>query len=56
MKHTDILASLASDHSPIQVSLMKSVILQRGRGLWKFSCSLLHNAKFIKETKYHIKV
>ena len=22
-----------------------------GRGLWKFNCSLLHNAKFIEEMK-----
>ena len=54
MKHTDILASVSSDHSPILVSLMKSVIPSRGRGLWKLNCSLLNNAKFIEEMKNHI--
>ena len=54
VKHTDILASLSSDHSPILVSLMKSVIPSRGGALWKFNCSLLHNAKFIEEVKNHI--
>ena len=33
---------------------MKSFILSRGRGLWKFHCSLLHNAKFIEEMKNHV--
>ena len=37
VKHADTLASLFSDHSPILVSVMKSVIPQRGRGLWKFN-------------------
>ena len=41
VKHTDILASPSSNHSPILIFLMKSVIPQRGRGLWKFNCSLL---------------
>ena len=56
MKHTHILASLSSDHSAILVSLMKSVVPQGGRGLWKFNCSLLHNAKFIEEMTNHITV
>ena len=54
VRHTDILASLSSDHSPILVSLMKSVIPSRGRGLLKLNCSLLNNAKFIEEVKNHI--
>ena len=54
VKHTDILASFFSDHSPILVSLMISVIPQSGGGLWKFNCSLLQNAKFIEEMKSHI--
>ena len=54
MKHTDILASLSSDHSPILVSLMKSAIPQRGRELWKFDCSLLQNVKFIDKMKNHV--
>ena len=56
MKHTDILASLSSDQLPILVSLMISVILSRIRGLWKFNCSLLYNAKFIEELKNHTTV
>ena len=53
MKRTDTLASV-SCHLPILISLMKSVIPQRGRGLWKSDRSLLHNAKFIEEMKNHI--
>ena len=54
VKHADTLASLFSDHSPILVSVMKSVIPQRGRGLWKFNCPFLQNAKFIEAMKNHI--
>ena len=54
VKHADIFVSPTSDHSPILVSLMESVIPERGRGLWKFNCSLLHNAKFIEEMKNYI--
>ena len=54
VKHTDTLASLFSDHSPILVSVMKSVIPQRGGGLWKFNCPFLQNAKFIEAMKNHI--
>ena len=54
VKHTDILASLSSNLSPILVSLMKSVIPERGTGLCKFNYSLQHNAKIIEEMKIHI--
>ena len=56
VKHTDILASLSSDHSPILISLMKCINPSRGRGLWKFNCSLLKNANFVEKMKNHISV
>ena len=54
VKYTDILISLSSDHSPILVSLMKSVFPQKGTGIWKFKCFLLYNAKFIGKMKNHL--
>ena len=54
IKKTDILASFSTDHSPIFFSLRSSNEMLRGKGLWKFNCSLLANNDFISKMRDHI--
>ena len=51
--NVDILPSFQSDHSPVMVSFEFSKNHNRGRGMWKFNNSLLHDDGFcdgIKDT------
>ena len=52
-KKTNILASLATDHSPILFLLNQMSEFFRGKGLWKFNKSLLLNKEYVK-IKEHI--
>ena len=52
-KKTNILASLATDHSPILFLLNQMSEFFRGKGLWKFNKSLLSNKEYVK-IKEHI--
>ena len=45
-KNIDILPSFLSDHSPVLLTLDPSKDNRRGKGLWKFNNSLLHDDSF----------
>ena len=48
------MASLSTDHSPILFLLSEVTAATRGKGLWKFNCSLINNKDFEEEMKSHI--
>ena len=54
VKKTDILASFATDHSPILFSLNQMSEFSHGKGLWKFNKSLLLNKEYVEKIKEHI--
>ena len=51
---TDIISSLSSKHSLIQLALKLDKESQRGTGLWKFNDSLLSDENFVLKMKDHI--
>ena len=51
----NILPSLKSDHSLLTLSLASSKYDIRGRGLWKFNCSLLDDDSYVTLVKSTIK-
>ena len=53
-KKTDILASFATDHSPIPFSLNQMSEFSHGNSLCKFNKSLLLNKKYVEKIKEHI--
>ena len=55
IKNPDILASFATDHSPIVITYSKNKEFKRGKGLWKFNSSLCSNSEFTENMKNHIK-
>lgn len=44
--HTQIKPGFKTDHSLIKL-IIKLSKLDKGRGLWKFNCSLLHDTKYV---------
>ena len=54
INNTDILASLSTDHSPISVTVRRSQITAKGKGLWIFNSSLTLNKEFVEKMKNHI--
>ena len=44
---TDILPSIKSDHSLLLLTLVVHETQQRGRGFWKFNCSLLRDKEYV---------
>ena len=51
VKKTDILASFATDHSPILFSLNQMSEFSHGKSLWKFNKSLLLNEECVEKIK-----
>ena len=47
VKRTDIGIALATDHSPVTMSICINKESERGPGLWKFNKSLLKNSIFV---------
>ena len=54
IKNTDILVSLLTDHSPIFLTLRRSDIIAKSKGLWVFNSSLTLNKEFVEKIKEHI--
>mgnify|MGYP001794690185 CR=1 FL=1 len=50
----DIIASFSTDHSPILFSIKFQDAPLRGKGTWKFNCSLLKNNEYVEKMKNHI--
>ena len=48
---TNILTPILTDHSPIIFSLSKGNNCLRGKGFWKFNCSLTKDQNYINEIK-----
>ena len=48
------LCPLSSDHSPLKLKLRTDLANDRGRGYWKFNCSLLENNEFVFDMKNKI--
>ncbi len=46
----NIMPGLNSDHSIITFQI-DNLEIKRGRGLWKFSVSLLHDVDYVKNVK-----
>ena len=51
---TEVLPSVLSDHSPVQISFGNSDCLPKGPGIWKMNNSLLGDADFVNELKQFI--
>ena len=51
VKNVKILNVLSTDHSPLFSSFLNLTNISRGRGLWKFSNSLISNTNFVGEMK-----
>ena len=51
VKHTDVLASLLTDHSPIIFSCFKNEETNRCRSFWKFDNSFIENVEYVLQMK-----
>jgi hypothetical protein len=49
--HTDVIPSVLSDHSIIQLSVRNPKLQPRGPGYWKFNTTLLRDKQYIKHIK-----
>ena len=47
----DILPGVHSDHSILHLKIGHNKDLTRGRGLWKFNCTLLKDSTYVENTK-----
>ena len=54
VKSCENLCPLRSDHSPIKLKLQTDSADYRGRGYWKFNCSLLENNQYVSDIKNKI--
>ena len=48
---TNISPGIRTDHSLISITLNKLPNIKRGKGMWKFNCSLLKEETFIEDVK-----
>ena len=46
VKKSDINTAIATDHSPVSMSLCLDVLTQKGAGFWKFNSSLIKDALY----------
>ena len=54
VKRTEIGTALATDHSPVTMSICINKDSERGPGLWKFNKSLLKNSNFVSNLRDYI--
>ena len=54
VKSCENLCALSSDHFPVKLKLQTDSADYRGRGYWKFNCSLLENNQYIYDMKNKI--
>ena len=54
-KYTDILAAFSTDHSPILITLSKTIEFDRGKGSSKFNNSLKKNEDYVETIRNVIK-
>ena len=47
VKSVDIDTSIATDHSPVTMSVRDNDALTKGQGLWKFNTSLIDDVNFV---------
>ena len=55
-KNVIILNAMSTDHSLLFCSFLNLTDISRGRGLWKFSNSLISNTNFVDEMKKPIHI
>ena len=48
---SEILTPIGTDHSPVLFSLSRGNDCIKGKGFWKFNCSLTKNQNYINEIK-----
>jgi arginine decarboxylase-like protein len=49
LENVDILSSIRSDHSLIELNFYKQDVSQRGPSFWRFNASLLKDSDYIKQ-------
>ena len=54
MVKTEIYPSIKTDHSLVQISFALREIQQRGRGFWKFNCSLLKDKEYVDKINEYL--
>ena len=54
VKSCENLCPLSSDHSPVKLKLQTDSADYRGRGYWKFNCSLLENNQYVSDMENKI--
>ena len=53
-RNVDILNAVSTDNSPVFCSLLNSMEIPKGPGIWKFNNSLIFDRNFVKEIKCFI--